>query len=51
MIACEGGNLNVVHLLVEKQANICVKNKVLPTWTDISFVYCIIINVCMHSLM
>ena len=28
MIACESGNLNVVRLLVEKNANICVKNKV-----------------------
>ena len=30
MIACESGNMNVVRLLVEKHANICVKNKVLP---------------------
>ena len=29
MIACESGNLNVVRLLVEKHANVCVKNKVL----------------------
>ena len=28
MIACERGHLNIVRLLVEKQANICVKNEV-----------------------
>ena len=29
MIVCESGHLNIVQLLVEKQANIGLKNKVL----------------------
>ena len=28
MIACENGHLNVVRLLVENGANLCLKNKV-----------------------
>ena len=32
MVACENGHLDVVRLLVENQANVCVKNKVMCTF-------------------